>query len=72
MKPLIENLMKEYSNVRFVFCNVDNCSEECKKIVEAYWVEFVPTAVVIGKNGTTILTGSTEIENELEEVLNEI
>jgi 3-polyprenyl-4-hydroxybenzoate decarboxylase len=40
--------------------------------VEAYRVEFIPTAVVIGKNGTTILTGSTEIENELEDILNEI
>ena len=72
VKPLIENLAKEYSNVRFVLCNVNDCSGECKEIMENYRVMFIPTAVVIGKNGTTILTGSTEIENELEEVLNEI
>ncbi len=72
VKPLIENLAKEYSNVRFVFCNVNDCSGECKEIMENYRVMFIPTAVVIGKNGTTILTGSAEIENELEEVLNEI
>ncbi len=33
VKPLIENLVKEYSDVRFVFCNVDNCSRECKEIM---------------------------------------
>lgn len=72
VKPLIENLAKEYSNVRFVFCDVNDCSGKCKEIMENYRVMFIPTAVVIGKNGMTILTGSAEIENELEEVLNEI
>jgi outer membrane lipoprotein-sorting protein len=71
VKPYITNLTKKYNKINFVFCNVNDCSGECKEIMENYRVMFVPTAVVIGKNGTTILTGSTEIENRLEEILNE-
>jgi len=71
IKPYITNLTKEYSNIRFVYCDVNDCSGECREIMEKYRIMFVPTAVVIGKNNTTILTGSTNIKNELERVLSE-
>ncbi len=54
--------MKEHSKMRFVFCDVNDCREECIEIMEKYRAMFVPTAVVIWKNNTTILTGSTEIK----------
>jgi thiol-disulfide isomerase/thioredoxin len=71
IKPYITNLTKKYGKINFVFCDVNDCERECKEIMEKYRVMLVPTAVVIGKNGTTILTGSTEIKNKLEEILNE-
>ncbi len=71
VKPFMENLTKKYDRVRFVFCNVNNCNETCKRVIEKYRVMFVPTAVVIGKNDTTILIGSKDIKNRLEGVLNE-
>jgi outer membrane lipoprotein-sorting protein len=71
IKPYITNLTKKYGKINFVFCDVNNYNRTCSKIMEKYRVMFVPTAVVIGKNGTTILTGSMEIKNRLEEILNE-
>ena len=71
VKSFIDNLMKRYSKIKFVFCNVNNCNGTCKKVMEYYDVSLVPTVIVVGKNGTTTLTGTIEIRNNLEGVLNE-
>lgn len=71
VKPFIENLMKKYSKIKFVFCNVNNCNGTCKNVMEYYDVSLVPTVIVMGKNKTTVLTGTIEIRNNLERVLNE-
>ena len=71
IKPYVTNLTKRYTNYKFVFCDVNNCNGTCKKVMEKYRIMFVPTIVVFGKNNTTILTGTIEIRNNLERVLNE-
>jgi len=71
VKPFMENLTKKYNKVRFVFCNVNDCNETCRDVMEKYMVMSVPTAVVFKKNKTTILIGSKNIKNELEVILNE-
>ena len=71
IKPYIKNLTKRYTNYKFVFCNVYNCNGTCKVVMEKYRIMFVPAVVVFGKNSTTVLTGSVEIRNNLEKVLNE-
>jgi len=71
VKPFIDNLMKRYSEIKFVFCNINNCNGTCKEVMEYYDVSLVPTVIVVGKNGTTTLTGTIEIRNNLEGVLNE-
>jgi outer membrane lipoprotein-sorting protein len=71
VKPYVTNLTKKYTNFKFVFCNINNCNGTCKEVMEKYRILFVPTIVVFGKNNTTVLTGTTEIRNNLERVLNE-
>ncbi len=71
IKPYVTNLTKRYTNYKFVFCDVNNCNGTCKKVMEKYRIMFVPTIVVFGKTNTTILTGTIEIRNNLERVLNE-
>ena len=71
IKPYITNLMKNYTNYKFVFCNVNNCNGTCKVVMEKYRIMFVPTVVVFKKNNTTILTGIIEIKSNLKRILNE-
>ena len=71
VKPYVTNLTKKYTNFKFVFCNINNCNGTCKEVMEKYRILFIPTIVVFGKNNTTVLTGTTEIRNNLERVLNE-
>ncbi len=40
-------------------------------VLEKYGIMFVPTAVVVGKENTTILTGSTNVKDMLERGLSE-
>jgi len=70
VKPYIQNLTKIHPNVKFVFCNVYNCSDECKAIRKNVSLMGVPAVVVIDDK-TTVLLGSKEIVEKLDEVLNE-
>jgi len=69
--PFMKNLTREYKSVKFDFCNVYNCSGECRQVMKKYNVMFVPTVVVFEKNNTTVIVGSRDIKNKLKVILNE-
>jgi len=69
--PFMKNLTKEYKNVKFDFCNVYNCSGECKQVMRKYNIMFVPTVVVFKNNTSTTLVGTVDIKNKLEGLLYE-
>ena len=70
VEPYVHNLSEAYEDVEFVFCNVNNCSDECKAVMKNVTLVGVPTVVIMG-NETVVLVGSTEIKEKLGELLNE-
>ncbi len=61
VKPIVEKCNVTY-------CNVDNISNECMRIMQKYGVMFVPTIVSINEQNTTILVGAENIRENLDSV----
>ena len=66
VEPYIDSLRKNYTNVTFYYCNVQNLSKVCYEY--RYYVIGVPTVVVHTDNVTASLVGERDVM-KLEELI---
>jgi len=69
VKPYIDSLRENYTNVGIYYCNVQDLSKACYEYI--HYVIGVPTVVVHTGNVTTLLIGERDVM-KLEELINRL